>query len=98
MTQRSKDDLSKKRVIRDILAYEDTITVEVEKTVQTIRRRAKLLQNELDRYVTSMLNQLKRRFERELQKIRYAVDKLKAGKDIPGKVGSLNSSLDRPPR
>lgn len=95
------EDPNRKRAVRDLLAYEDTITVDVEKTVQRIRERAKVLHAELDRYVTNVLNQIKHKFEQELKKIRYAVEKLRSG-DLNlsprNKSKSRSSSLERSPR
>ena len=95
MTHRDRETVSKRRAIRDLEAYEDTLTIDVEKTVQRIRDRAKVLHNEVDRYITTMLSKLKSSFEKEMQKIRYALDKLKGGSKGPG---SRTSSLDKTPR
>lgn len=97
MTQR--EDSNRKRVLRDILAYEDTLTVNVEKTVHKIRERTKVLHSELDMYITNLLNQIKKKYEQELTKIRYAVEKLKNGDLSPrSKTTSRSSSIDRTPR
>ena len=95
MTHRDRETVSKRKAIRDLEAYEDTLTIDVEKTVQRIRDRAKILHNEVDRFVTTMLSKLKSAFEKEMQKIRYALDKLKGGSKGPG---SRTSSLDKTPR
>ncbi|XP_045187754.2 uncharacterized protein LOC123545493 [Mercenaria mercenaria] len=95
----NREDSNRKRALRDILSYEDTLTVDVENTVHKIRERAKTLHSELDMYVTNLLNQIKHKFEQELKKVRYTVEKLKTGDLSPrGKAMSRSSSLDRSPR
>lgn len=96
MTHRDRETVSKRKAIRDLEAYEDTLTIDVEKTVQRIRDRAKILHNEVDRFITTMLSKLKTAFEKEMQKIRYALDKLKGGGSKG--PGSRTSSLDKTPR
>ncbi|KAL4239050.1 hypothetical protein ACF0H5_003753 [Mactra antiquata] len=91
--------ISPKRALKDVLAYEDTLTVDVEKTVHKIRERAKALHAELDKYVTDILSQIKQKFDQEIRKIRYTVEKLNAGESSPRtKVQSRASSIDRTPR
>lgn len=95
----NREDTNRKRALRDILAYEDSLTVDVEKTVKKIRERAKTLHAELDRYIANVLNQIKHKFEQELNKVRYAVEKLKSGDISPrSKAVSRASSLERTPR
>ena len=77
MTHRGKEEASRKRALRDILAYEDTIMIHVEQTVQKIRERAKVMHHELDVFITHMLDKLKSDFDKELRRIRQAVDRLK---------------------
>lgn len=72
----SKEEIARKRALRDILAYEDTLTVDVEKTIHTIRARAKLLHTELDRYINNLLSDVKKKFDQELNRIRQAVERL----------------------
>ena len=94
-----REDSNRRRALRDVLAYEDTITVDVEKTVHKIRERAKTLHAELDMYITNILNQIKHKFEQELSKIRYTVEKLKNNDLSPTRKGtSRSSSIDRSPR
>ena len=95
MTHRDRETVSKRKAIRDLEAYEDTLTIDVEKTVQRIRDRAKILHTEVDRFVSTMLNKLRSSFEKEMQRIRYALDKLKGNSKGPG---SRTSSLNKTPR
>lgn len=72
----SKEDTSRKQAVHDILAYEEAITVDVEKAVQRLREKAKLVHTEIDRYVNHLITDVKKRFEQEVSRIRGAVEKL----------------------
>ncbi|KAH3855020.1 hypothetical protein DPMN_097579 [Dreissena polymorpha] len=96
----NKTEAAHKRAMRDLLAYEDTLTVDVEKTVQRIRERAKLLHTELDTYITGVLNDIKHKFEHELNRIHHTIDKLKSGGGGGGDAHRKrrSNSVDRTPR
>lgn len=91
----SKEEMARKRALRDILAYEDTLTVDVEKTIQTIRARVKLLHTELDRYINKLLSDIKKKFDQELNRIRQAVERLNGDSSPRKQTSSRTEPHDR---
>lgn len=85
----SREDNVRKRAVRDILAYEDTLTADVERAIQRIREKAKRLHTELDRYINKLITDIKKTFDQELCRIREAVEILSVGN---------TQSLSRTPR
>ena len=74
----SKTDVAKKRALRDVRAYEEVLSVDLEMTIKQIRDRKKKLHDELDKHVADVLNDIKVKFDKEVSRIHYAIKKLQS--------------------
>ena len=97
-TMGSNEELTRTRALRDILAYEDGITIDVEKAVQKIRERSKLIHNELDKYINTLISDIKKLFDQEVINIRKAIHTLKGeGTRLGSSRATQASTVDRTP-